>query len=112
MQYNPSFILIRQIIALCQMYFRTYFQQRYEEVSTTLFASNPDTFLPSVFTYDAFVWAVCAVRSRVHPPLDADNIALVPFADTVGFFQLYILTMLPAWEGFIHIYHHKAANPM
>jgi [ribulose-bisphosphate carboxylase]-lysine N-methyltransferase len=71
-----------QLLTSVQGY-RTYFRQRFDELAAGLFAANPDAFPADTFTYEEFVWAVCAVRARVHPPLDGDAIALVPLADTV-----------------------------
>ena len=40
-------------------------------------------FPADVFTEEAFLWAVAAVRCRVHAPLDGDQLALVPLVDLV-----------------------------
>lgn len=45
--------------------------------------SHPDVFPPEVYTLDGFLWAVATVRSRVHSPLDGEDVALVPLADLV-----------------------------
>ena len=41
------------------------------------------SFPEATFTEAAFLWAVAAVRSRVHSPLEGDQLALVPLADLV-----------------------------
>lgn len=46
-----------------------------------LHASNASA---GVFTAEAFLWAVCTVRARVHAPLEGEQVALVPFADLVS----------------------------
>lgn len=38
---------------------------------------------PELVTFEAFCWGVGCVRARVHPPLEGDNVALVPVADLV-----------------------------
>lgn len=71
-----------QLLTAVQGY-RAFFGQRYQQLQQDLFAPNPQIFPPEVFTYDAFLWASCTVRSRAHAPLDGENIALVPIADSV-----------------------------
>ena len=53
------------------------------EVEEAVFASQRGSFPEGVYTEAAFLWAVAVVRSRVHPPLEGDQLALVPLADLV-----------------------------
>lgn len=48
-----------------------------------MLAPNPGSFPAATFSEAAFLWAVAAVRSRVHAPLEGDQLALVPLADLV-----------------------------
>ena len=48
-----------------------------------MLAPARSSFPEATFTEEAFLWAVAAVRSRVHAPLEGDQIALVPLADLV-----------------------------
>ena len=63
---------------------RSFFGSKFEELQTTLFASNPSVFPAAVFTFEDFLWAVCTVRARLHAPLEGEQAALVPFADLVS----------------------------
>lgn len=71
-----------QLLATVESY-RAFFQQRYQNLQTTLFAANPEIFPPEIFTWDAFLWAACTVRARSHAPLDGQDLALVPLADLI-----------------------------
>jgi hypothetical protein len=48
-----------------------------------LFSPNRAVFPAERFSYSSFSWAVASVRSKLHAPLDADPVALVPLADAV-----------------------------
>jgi hypothetical protein len=63
---------------------RQFFQEQYEALNASLFSPNRALFPASTFTAEGFAWAVATVRSRLHAPLDADSIALVPLADAVS----------------------------
>jgi len=70
-----------QLLSSVQSY-RSYFQDRYAALQSGLFAQYPDLFdTNTVFTYENFLWAVCSVRARVHPPLEGEQLAVVPLAD-------------------------------
>lgn len=62
---------------------RTFFRSTFAQLQAGLFTANPAAFPPAVFTLPNFVWAVAAVRSRSHPPLEGDKIALAPLVDLV-----------------------------
>lgn len=49
-----------------------------------MLAPNRANFPAATFSEAAFLWAVAAVRSRVHAPLEGDQLALVPLADLVS----------------------------
>lgn len=69
---------------------RQFFQEQYQQLNDQLFSCNRAAFPEGVFSYHNFVWAVATVRSRLHPPLDSEQPALVPVADLVS------LTYMPA----------------
>ncbi|PNW71607.1 hypothetical protein CHLRE_16g661350v5 [Chlamydomonas reinhardtii] len=62
----------------------TFFRSTFAQLQAGLFTANPAAFPPAVFTLPNFVWAVAAVRSRSHPPLEGDKIALAPLVDLVS----------------------------
>ncbi|GIL50360.1 hypothetical protein Vafri_6588 [Volvox africanus] len=62
----------------------TFFQATFQQLQSGLFAANPAAFPPSTFTLPNFLWAVAAVRSRSHAPLDGAKIALVPLTELVS----------------------------
>ncbi|KXZ52475.1 hypothetical protein GPECTOR_9g519 [Gonium pectorale] len=64
--------------------YMAFFRSTFTQLQSGLFAASPAVFPPSVFTLPHFLWAVAAVRSRSHPPLDGDKIALAPIADLVS----------------------------
>lgn len=66
---------------------RQFFQEQYQSLDAELFSSNRTAFPAQAFNADSFTWAVATVRSRLHQPLDTDNIALVPLADAVRLLQ-------------------------
>ncbi|GMH34132.1 hypothetical protein BSKO_01966 [Bryopsis sp. KO-2023] len=74
--------------------YRDFFAQKFKDLQATVFASNPTIFDPSVFTFEAFCWGVGTVRARVHPPLDGNDVAMVPMADLVVHSRLANVT----WE--------------
>lgn len=49
-----------------------------------MFAADRRLFPAEVYTRDAFTWAAATVRSRIHAPLDGQQLALVPLADAVS----------------------------
>lgn len=64
--------------------YMTFFRSTFQQLQAGLFASNPAAFPPSVFTLPRFLWAVAAVRSRSHAPLEGQRIAVVPLVDLVA----------------------------
>ncbi|GLI66288.1 hypothetical protein VaNZ11_010049 [Volvox africanus] len=62
----------------------TFFQATFQQLQSSLFAANPAAFPPSTFTLPNFLWAVAAVRSRSHAPLDGAKIALAPLTELVS----------------------------
>lgn len=62
---------------------RAFFGGKFQEVEAAVMEADRSLFPADVFTEDAFLWAVAVVRSRVHAPLDGDQLALVPLADLV-----------------------------
>ncbi|EFJ49228.1 Rubisco large subunit N-methyltransferase [Volvox carteri f. nagariensis] len=62
----------------------TFFRSTFQQLQSGLFTSNPAAFPPSIFTLPRFLWAVAAVRSRSHPPLDGPKIALAPLTELVS----------------------------
>lgn len=63
---------------------RQFFQEQYQALDAELFSPNRSAFPAQAFNADSFAWAVATVRSKLHAPLDTDNIALVPLADAVS----------------------------
>eukprot|EP00898_Chlorokybus_atmophyticus_P003486 jgi/Chlat1/4138/Chrsp269S00809 len=61
--------------------YRDYVRSEFDQLQAGVFAARPDLFDSSTFTYDNLLWAFGILRSRVFPPLDGDNIALVPLVD-------------------------------
>lgn len=62
---------------------RQFFFEQYQSLDEQLFSPNRAAFPVERFSYGSFCWAVASVRSRLHAPLDADPVALVPLADAV-----------------------------
>lgn len=62
---------------------RQFFEAKYAELEEQLFAPHREAFPPESHQLDDFLWAVATVRSRVHSPLDGEDVALVPLADLV-----------------------------
>mmetsp|Transcript_33269 Transcript_33269/g.85010 ORF Transcript_33269/g.85010 Transcript_33269/m.85010 type:complete len:388 (-) Transcript_33269:728-1891(-) len=60
-----------------------FLEGRYEELCETVFEANPELFSKDAFSYKQFLWAFGWLRARAHPPLEKDDIALVPLADLV-----------------------------
>jgi hypothetical protein len=52
-----------------------------------VFAADRTHFPAEVFSQEAFTWAAATVRGRIHAPLDAQQLALVPLADAVSVSQ-------------------------
>jgi hypothetical protein len=75
----PLYCCIAVLLYCC----RQFFQEQYEALDASLFSTNRAVFPASTFTAEGFAWAVATVRSRLHAPLDADTVALVPLADAV-----------------------------
>ncbi|BDA46746.1 Actin-histidine N-methyltransferase [Coccomyxa sp. Obi] len=71
-----------QLLSSVQGY-RQFFEAKFAELEEQLFMPHPDVFPPEVYALDGFLWAVATVRSRVHSPLDGEDVALVPLADLV-----------------------------
>jgi hypothetical protein len=67
-------------ICLC----RQFFFEQYQQLDEELFSPNRAVFPADRFSYTSFSWAVASVRSKLHAPLDADPVALVPLADAVS----------------------------
>ncbi|GIL90815.1 hypothetical protein Vretimale_16759 [Volvox reticuliferus] len=64
--------------------YQTFFRATFQQLQSGLFAENPATFPPDTFTLPHFLWAVAAVRSRSHTPLDGSKIALAPLTELVS----------------------------
>jgi hypothetical protein len=62
---------------------RQFFEAKHAELEEQLFAAHRNAFPPHSHELDDFLWAVATVRSRVHSPLDGEDVALVPLADLV-----------------------------
>jgi hypothetical protein len=62
---------------------RQFFFEQYQMLDEQLFSPNRAVFPAERFSYSSFSWAVASVRSKLHAPLDADPVALVPLADAV-----------------------------
>lgn len=77
---TPAFSLCPSLPPPC----RQFFQEQFAALDAQLFSPNRAAFPAQAFNADSFAWAVAAVRSRLHTPLDTDNIALVPLADAVS----------------------------
>lgn len=69
-----------QLIQSVQSY-RSFFESRFFQLQQELFSQHPGTFPSSIFTLEKFLWAVGTVRSRLHSPLEGDDVAMVPVAD-------------------------------
>jgi hypothetical protein len=67
---------------------RQFFFEQYQQLDEELFSPNRTVFPADRFNYTSFSWAVASVRSKLHAPLDADPVALVPLADAVSLRQL------------------------
>jgi hypothetical protein len=63
---------------------RQFFFEQYQQLDEELFSPNRAAFPADRFNYTSFAWAVASVRSKLHAPLDADPVALVPLADAVS----------------------------
>jgi hypothetical protein len=62
---------------------RQFFREQYDALNAQLFSANRAAFPLDAYSYERFAWAVATVRSRLHAPLDAEPLALVPLADAV-----------------------------
>jgi hypothetical protein len=62
---------------------RQFFFEQYQQLDEELFSPNRAVFPADRFNYTSFSSAVASVRSKLHAPLDADPVALVPLADAV-----------------------------
>lgn len=62
---------------------REYFEETFAQLAAGLFSQQPGLFPAGTFTAAAFQWAAVTVRSRSRPPLEGEDLALVPFADLV-----------------------------
>ncbi|KAK9918129.1 hypothetical protein WJX75_001458 [Coccomyxa subellipsoidea] len=71
-----------QLLSSVQGY-RQFFEAKHAELEEQLFAAHRNAFPPHSHELDDFLWAVATVRSRVHSPLDGEDVALVPLADLV-----------------------------
>ncbi|WIA29476.1 hypothetical protein OEZ86_011977 [Tetradesmus obliquus] len=65
------------------MGYKQFFFEQYQSLDEQLFSPNRAAFPVERFSYGSFCWAVASVRSRLHAPLDADPVALVPLADAL-----------------------------
>lgn len=72
---------------------RNVFESKFDELQENVFEANRDVFDEEIFTKAAFVRTVTVMRASVHPPLDNENISLVPLAD-----QVYTSEGLPCTE--------------
>ena len=72
-----------QIFRLLASKCRSVFESKYDELEETIFDSNRSIFSEEVFSQKNFLQTAIVMRARIHPPLDNDKIALVPFADQV-----------------------------
>ncbi|GAQ87091.1 hypothetical protein KFL_003310030 [Klebsormidium nitens] len=64
--------------------YRSFIERTFEESVRPILESQPQLWPQSVATSDAFSWAFGIVRSRTHPALAGDDIALVPLADLIN----------------------------
>lgn len=57
----------------------------------TVFRKDRELFDDEVFSFDRFCWAIGVVRSQLHPPLDKDQISLLPIVVNVSlaFFDFF-----------------------
>lgn len=72
-----------QIFSLLASKCRSVFESKCDELEETIFDSNRSIFSKEVFYKKNFLQTAIVMRARIHPPLDNDKIALVPFADQV-----------------------------
>lgn len=63
---------------------RQFFREQHAQLESELFAAHRDAFPAAQYDHASFAWAVASVRSRLHAPLDAQPLALVPLADAVS----------------------------
>lgn len=66
--------------------YREFFKSKFTELTQpggALAGGLPGLLAAEDISWDKFLWAVAAVRSRTHPPLELSAIALVPLADAV-----------------------------
>ncbi|GLC45357.1 hypothetical protein PLESTB_000313900 [Pleodorina starrii] len=64
--------------------YMSFFRSTFSQLQSGLFAASPAAFPPAVFSLPHFLWAVAAVRSRSHAPLDGAKIALTPLTELVS----------------------------
>ena len=62
---------------------RSVFESKFEELEQSIFGANREVFDEQTFSKDNFLRTAAVMRARVHPPLDNDQITLVPLADQV-----------------------------
>lgn len=63
--------------------YEEYFEDTYAQLAAGLFSQQADLFPTGTFTAAAFKWAAVTVRGRSRPPLEGEDLALVPLADLV-----------------------------
>lgn len=63
---------------------RDFFESTWHELKADIFDKDSKLFPANVFSFDNFLWAVATLRSRVHPPLQGKQVAMVPLADLVS----------------------------
>jgi [ribulose-bisphosphate carboxylase]/[fructose-bisphosphate aldolase]-lysine N-methyltransferase len=79
-----------QLLSSVEAY-RAFFSQRFAQLERELLPLLPaGLFGAEGLGYEDFLWAVCIVRARSHPPLDGADVTLVPFADLVSHSELYL----------------------
>eukprot|EP00882_Tetradesmus_deserticola_P024104 GHRQ01026330.1.p1 GENE.GHRQ01026330.1~~GHRQ01026330.1.p1 ORF type:complete len:451 (+),score=161.10 GHRQ01026330.1:119-1471(+) len=63
--------------------YKQFFSEQYQQLNEELFSPNRAAFPADRVNRTSFSWAVASVRSKLHAPLDADPVALVPLADAL-----------------------------
>ena len=84
---------------------RQFFQRKFHDLEQQIFSQDRKLFAEEVFTEEQFTNMAVLLRSRIHPPLTENEVALVPLADKVSHsFQPPVLHPVvthtdKAWQG-------------
>ena len=64
--------------------YRNFYKETYQVLYNQILEPNADVFPLNEYSEEAFLWAACIVRALSHPPLDGENIAIVPALESLA----------------------------